>query len=298
MEKETEKSNSIKDKFNNNINRKVDDIIKFTNINRAIILFFVILAIFQLIIYLNNKYYYLPGNISNIIKLIIFIALAFFLSSVFIRFTSKIFIGFLSKEDNIEQILFLQKFYSFVIYLIAFSAVLIKLGFSLNNLSVILGLATTGFAFAIREVILSYIIWFMLLTKKPFRIGDYIKIGDEEGKVQHIGTFYVLLDNTPTHRDDFIRVPNRTFIEKPIINFGRENVLDKVNLYLKSIPKNFEVISKKLEKEFLNYNCKVFLNSDKDGIFMTIVFRSDYLERKDIITKILLKIKELGIELK
>lgn len=284
--------------INKRINKKIDTMIKHTNLNRAIIIFFVILAIFQLILYFDGKYYDLPQNVSKIINLIIFSALAFFISSVFVRVTTDRLINFLGENTDKEYLLFIQKIYGFIIYLITLSIVLLRLGLSLNNLSVILGLATTGFAFAIREVILSYIVWFMLLTKKPFRIDDFIKIGEEEGKVVHIGTFYVILDNTPERKEDFTRVPNKIFLEKPIINFGKEEVLDKIEIYLKSIPKNFEAISKKLEKDFSEYNAKVNLNSNKDGIFLVISFRTDYLERKKIATRILNKISEFGLEIK
>ncbi|MEM2138531.1 MAG: mechanosensitive ion channel [Candidatus Woesearchaeota archaeon] len=284
--------------INEKINKKINTIIKHTNLNRAIIIFFIILAIFKLLLYFNGIYYNLQDNFSRAIETIVFSALAFFVSSVFVRLTTDIFINFLGEDAEKESVLFMQKLYSFIIYLIAISVVLLKLGLSLNNLSVILGLATTGFAFAIREVLLSYIIWFMLLTKKPFRIGDFIKIGEEEGKVMHIGTFYVVLDNTPEIRDDFIRVPNKTFLEKPIINFGNKEVIDKVEIYLKNIPKNFEAISKKLEKDFLENSVKVNLNSSKEGIFLIVSFKSDYLERKKIITKILNKISEFGLEVK
>ncbi|MEM4397330.1 MAG: mechanosensitive ion channel, partial [Candidatus Woesearchaeota archaeon] len=260
--------------FNKNINKKIKGIIKYTNLNRAIIIFLVILFIFQIILFFDNKVYVLPENVSTIIKIVIFSTLAFFISSIIVRFTTDILISFLGQDVEIEFVLFIQKMYSFIIYFIAFSIVLLRLGFSINNLSVILGLATTGFAFAIREIILSYIIWFMLLTKKPFRIGDFIKIGEEEGKVMHIGTFYVILDNTPDRKDDFIRVPNKIFLEKPIINYGNGEVMDKVEIYLQKIPKNFEEIAKKIEIEFLNNNAKVNLNSNKEGIFLVISFKA------------------------
>lgn len=293
-------STNCKEDFNNKKNNKKDlymNLLKNTHINKFIIVFFFILAFFQLILYFNNKYYALPSNVSNILKLIIFTALAFFISSLVIKFTSKIFINFFGNELEIESILFLQKFYSFFIYLIATSIVLLKLGLSLNNLSVFLGLATTGFAFAIREVILSYIIWFILLIKKPFRIGDFIKIGDEEGKVMHIGTFYVLLDNTLDNKDDFIRIPNKVFLEKPIINFGKDKVLSNLEVYLKKIPINYKNIANNLEKEFSGYLLKVNLNSSKEGISILITFRSDYLEKNKIITTILEEIKNFDLEL-
>jgi len=54
----------------------------------------------------------------------------------------------------------------------------------------------TGLAFAVRDVLMSFFAWMILLRKKPFRIGDYIRIGEDEGKaITH------LLD-----RKDYVKV--------------------------------------------------------------------------------------------
>jgi small-conductance mechanosensitive channel len=55
----------------------------------------------------------------------------------------------------------------------------------------------------------------LLLTKRPFRISDYIKIGDNEGKVVTIGSFYVFLKPISYHpKDSLIKVPNKFFWKK------------------------------------------------------------------------------------
>ena len=75
-----------------------------------------------------------------------------------------------------------------------------------------------------------------MLRKKPFRIGDYIRIGESEGRVIHIGTFYVLLDKTIDIPEDFTRVPNRLFLEKSIDNLGKTTYHEELVFQLSDYP--------------------------------------------------------------
>ncbi len=109
-------------------------------------------------------------------------------------------------------------------FLIATIIALWELGVTASNITIFVGFVATGIALSIRDVITSYLVWFILLTKRPFRIGDYIKIGDDEGRVLHIGTFFVLIDDSPERPDDYVRIPNRIFLEKPVANFGKTDV--------------------------------------------------------------------------
>ncbi len=109
-------------------------------------------------------------------------------------------------------------------YVLATVIVFLHIGIGIQNVALFLGLTATGFAFAIRDVVLSYIIWFILLTKKPFKIGDYINVAGEEGQVKHIGMFYVLID----HRGyvcRYTKVPNR-FPRKAIHKYGSYNFVN------------------------------------------------------------------------
>ncbi len=267
-------------------------------INRTIILLILFFGILQAILYFDNNLYNLPETSRSVIKIVIFTAIAFLVTTIWVRFSVDRIIMLFGDDIEPEQKLFVQKTYSFVMYLIAISVVMLRLGLSLNNLSLMLGFATTGFAFAIREVILSYIVWLMLLTKKPFRIGDFIKIGEEEGKVIHIGTFYVLIDNTPDKRDDFVRIPNKVFLDKAIQNFGKHEILDKVEIPIRQIPKNADALIKKIQKELSSFNVSLIsLLAKENGYFLVISFRAPYLERKKTSTKIISKVASNNQEL-
>lgn len=149
--------------------------------------------------------------------------------------------------DEQEEQIFYSKIYGWVLFTIGAFIVLNLFGLSLNNITLFIGIITTGLAFALREVLLSFIGWLILLRKKPFRIGDHIRIGDEHGKVIHIGTYYVILDRTSDIPDDFTRIPNRFFLEKSIQKLGKNRSQEKLMFRITERPDNKDQRLEKLE---------------------------------------------------
>src|SRR3989338_6745509 len=144
----------------------------------------------------------------------------------------------------------------------------------------------SAIAFTIRDVLVSYLAWFILLTKKPFRIGDYIKIEDYEGRVQHIGTFYVIVDDSPESFDDFIRVPNKLFLEKPIHNYGKGKIPLSIKIPIeKGVIMDYDVFLKSLSdslKKKINSDFMAVLDADKERVYVKVECNAEYSTRKSI----------------
>jgi MscS family membrane protein len=205
-------------------------------LNASVIFFSVFLIVLQTLLYLaDNGYIYLPAGIALMFRHISVVIAALFVTSLVLRLTIK---RLFRLFDEPEESIFYTKIYSWTLYSISIFAILHYFGVSLGNITIFLGLIATGLAFAIRDVLLSFFGWMILLRKNPFRIGDYIRLGEDEGKVIHIGTFYVLLDNTPDIPQDFIRVPNRLFLEKSIYNLGKSIYHDQIKFQLSKMPDN------------------------------------------------------------
>lgn len=164
----------------------------------------------------------LPEVIKVMLLSMQYFIITYFFATLLIRVTAQKVASLFADEDSIEMRILSRKLYGAIIYVFATFIVLGYLGVTTSNLTIIAGFATTGFALAFRDFFLSYFIWFMLLTKKPFHIGDYISIDGIEGFVKHIGVFYVILINPQNHKEEFHKVPNKLFIEKPIHNYGRK----------------------------------------------------------------------------
>lgn len=166
--------------------------------------------------------------------------------TLIIRFTENRVFRFNDSEVEIEQRILFTKIYSTTLYLLAAAFVFYKMGWRAGDITIFLGLIATGVAFAVRDVINSYFTWFIILTKHPFRIGDYVKIGDEQGTVERIGTFFVTLQNPGA--TDFVKVPNNSLLSKAIINTGKNRVHHTVKFPIRTIPADIQARLDKLDE--------------------------------------------------
>jgi len=260
-----------------NNNLKLGFLNKFTLITLIIIIFI------ELIQYLNSKGVLIISTaILDKIDIFSLIISTFFIISLFLRLTiKKVYNYFTEPEEKI----FFSKIYKFFAYSLGLFIVLYTLGISLNNLVLLIGFLATGLGFAVRDVLLSFFSWTVLLRKKPFKIGDYIKIGEDQGKVLHIGTFFVVLDPIPEFSEEYIQVPNKLFLEKSIINYGKSNFHEKIKFKLKDIPddkqKLLTLLKKEISKRVLEKNTVVVnIDLENEILYLTVEYLINFNEKQ------------------
>lgn len=248
------------------------------NINKLILVLGVfLLTITALVMANSNGWIALNFGILTAFKTISIILWTYFIASIFIKLTQNKAHKLFDESVDIEQKILLSKFYTFIVYSLATAYVLWKMGVTLANITIFLGLIATGLAFALREILLPFFIWFILLTKRPFRIGDYIRIGEDEGKVRHIGTFFVFLDPINTEINETIKIPNKLFLEKQIINYGGLNlpVVLKVPITavdLKDCSNKIKTIRTNLLKKYTEYKINPKIISEKEYVYLFFDF--------------------------
>jgi hypothetical protein len=272
--------------------------LKHTFLNRTILLFLLLSMVMASIVLANQQNLInIPQAIMEYVELVITILLSYALASVAARLTVNSIIDFFGDTFEPEQKILLTKAYIGLLYSIATVFIFVQLGITVQNIAIFFGLIATGFAFAIRDVILSYIAWFILLTKKPFKIGDYINVEGVEGLVKHIGMFYVLLDDSPETYEDFYKVPNKIFLEKPIHNYGRSRFSSEFDLYLKNMPADMAKMSLDLDGllermsgeigKTVSTRVTLRLDSDKEGMKIRVYYKCTYKERNMIRDRVL-----------
>ena len=100
-----------------------------------------------------------------------------------------------------------------------------NLGVELLPLIAGLGVAGAGIALATQGVLGDLVAGVSIIFSKPFRIGDYISIADEEGRVEAIRLFSTVLGHPDRSR---IVIPNRKISGEILHNFGQMRQLDVV----------------------------------------------------------------------
>ncbi|NOZ23322.1 MAG: mechanosensitive ion channel family protein [Planctomycetes bacterium] len=130
----------------------------------------------------------------------------------------------------------------------------------IQNIGVILGIVGAGVAMSLQEVLLCIVGWMLIVTRKPFDIGDRIEIGKRQGDVIDITVFRtVMLEiGNWVHADQStgrtISVPNSAFFRNVTFNYTKGfpfiwNELTTVVTFESDWKRAKEIILKQAEKE-------------------------------------------------
>lgn len=120
-------------------------------------------------------------------------------------------------DRSIEQLL--RNVVSVVI--VAVGVVTVLSQFGVDILAVVAGLGIVGLAvgFAAQSTLSNFIAGITLLIERPFRIGDWVRINEQEGKVMRIALRTTWLR---TRDNIFTMIPNDSVASADIINYSTE----------------------------------------------------------------------------
>lgn len=104
-----------------------------------------------------------------------------------------------------------------VILLFAIMA-LQNLGVELLPVIAGLGVAGAGLALAMQGVLSNIVAGLTIILTRPFRVGEYISIVKEEGRVETITLFNTTLSHTDT---SLVVIPNRRVVGEILHNYGQ-----------------------------------------------------------------------------
>ena len=93
------------------------------------------------------------------------------------------------------------------------------LGVPMTSIVTLVASAGVAVTLAVQGALSNLVGGLILLILKPIRVGEYVKIDENEGTVKAIGAFYTDL---LTYDGRHISLPNGSLTNTPIINFTRE----------------------------------------------------------------------------
>ena len=100
-----------------------------------------------------------------------------------------------------------------------------NLGVQLMPLIAGLGIAGAGIALALQGPLSNLAAGLVIIFTKPFRVGEYVDMAGEEGRVEAIELFNTLLSHPDLSR---IIIPNRKIVGEIMHNYGKIRQLDVV----------------------------------------------------------------------
>ena len=168
------------------------------------------------------------------------------------------------------------------LYLILGISCVSILGIPIASIITLLASAGVAIGLALQGSLSNLAGGIMLLLFRPFRVGNYIKTGTEEGIVQEISIFYTIILSADNKR---ISIPNGTLMNANIINYSaerfrrvdlvyqlsRDEDVEKIKGYLHSCIQGDELVRKHPEpfvglsavgRDYLEFSIRLWVDTE------------------------------------
>ncbi|RXI98584.1 mechanosensitive ion channel family protein [Anaerobacillus alkaliphilus] len=141
----------------------------------------------------------------------------------------------------------LSKLLRFLIVAISLSVIAQEWNFDINGFVAGLGLGGLALAFAAQEMIEDFFGGIIIMTEKPFTIGDWIKTKDVEGTVEEISFRSTRIR---AFRQAVVTVPNSTLANTAILNWtkmGKRQITFHLGVTKSTSKAKLEAVIKEIE---------------------------------------------------
>jgi small-conductance mechanosensitive channel len=132
----------------------------------------------------------------------------------------------LTKIKDVDNRYRAKKFGSFIGYFLTILLLTIVFSNKLGSLTVALGVAGAGIAFALQEVIASFAGWLAIMFGGFYKIGDRVQLGGIKGDVMDIGVLRTTLMETGQWVDGdlyngrIVLIANSFVFKEPVFNYS------------------------------------------------------------------------------
>ncbi|MGD6818079.1 mechanosensitive ion channel family protein [Metabacillus sp. 84] len=157
---------------------------------------------------------------------------------------------------GIDDILvpFLSKLMRFVIVALSFSIVAQEFDYDVNGFVAGLGLGGLAFALAAKDTIGNFLGGIVIITEKPFTIGDWIKAPSVEGVVEDITFRSTKIRTFP---QALVTVPNSTLSNEPITNWtkmGKRQINFSIGVTYGTTQEQLKDCVRRIEKMLIDHD--------------------------------------------
>jgi Mechanosensitive ion channel len=153
-----------------------------------------------------------------------------------------------------QEVLFL--IHRWVFHILFFGALLMIFSVEFVSFLPFIAILTTAVGFSLREVISSFIGWFVIEADSGYKVGDLIELDTMTGRVKHITPLLTTIEEYGVQwfTGKIISFPNKTIFEKSIKNWSHgSDFLMISNDFLLSYESDI-VVAKELLMEVVWYN--------------------------------------------
>ena len=210
------------------------------------------------------------GNWSvSLIGKSVIAVLIWFIGKKIIRVLDKLVKKMLDRSTLDKGVVnFVVSVLKFVMYAILIMIVVDKLGFQTTSLLTLFGSAALAIGMSLQGSLSNFAGGILILIFKPFKVGDYIIVGTNEGTVKSIEILYTRL---VTIDNKVVMLPNGSLSNSSIVNVGAENTR-RIDIqigigYSSDIPKAKKLLAvnnlfKKLLEQVINSEKGILKDKD------------------------------------
>ena len=182
------------------------------------------------------------------------------------------------------------------------------LGVGLDRIGLLLSALSVGIGFGLQAITQNFVSGLILLAERPVKIGDWVRIGDQEGDVRRISVRATEIEIADR---SILIVPNSELITKPIVNKTHTDPLGRIQLQF-SVPIGSDVERVREHVAAIYAAHPAVLEEPKPNLFIDSIAdgrinfngyayvaspRSVYATRSDLLFRLLRELPERGIEL-
>lgn len=131
----------------------------------------------------------------------------------------------INMDDGIKNSL-LTTFRFFGTIISAIIAVVV-MGFNLTSLALIAGALSIGIGFGLQNIINNLVSGLIILFERPFKVGDWVIINGEEGKIKQIN---IRSTEVETFKRSSVIIPNANLLSSSVINLTHGNNLARYSV--------------------------------------------------------------------
>ncbi|MBU2503709.1 MAG: mechanosensitive ion channel family protein [Nanoarchaeota archaeon] len=239
------------------------------------------------------------GNLK-IVLAVIFIVVTYTFLNIFIR---AIFLKKVRTKKMRHNVIVFTSLISYTFIFLAVLFIAITLAGGLTGLGLAAGLLTAALGWALQRPITGIAAWIMVISTKPFEIGDRIIVGGVRGDVINITLTHIYLGEFggtiggEEISGRTVIIPNAVLFEQNVINYTSQNdyILDEVAFAITY--KSHLDLAKNIAKEAANKVTKDFIdkvpmkpftrsNFQPSGVDVRIRYYTGASERQEINSKI------------
>lgn len=157
-------------------------------------------------------------TVGKVLAALIILVLGYYLVKIGLALGTRVAVSRLNADANYAKLFARWMRWLALVFLVVIALVVVKI--PLTVFAFLGGAVAIGFGFGTQNLIKNLISGLMVLGERPFRLGDYIIVGDKAGTVTSIdlrSTTIIDIDGIET------LIPNSTFIEQNVTNWTYSN---------------------------------------------------------------------------